>query len=90
MGRPNRCTRTGVHDKGDLHNKYGHRKQQVWSMCLKLKIGLKLRLNANLSAFCKESDGDSEDAGRPLENLQTHCKHLHKPSKPYTPECVHL
>eukprot|EP00972_Heterocapsa_arctica_P012100 1775946-Heterocapsa_arctica.AAC.1 len=33
--RPYRSTRTGVHDKGVLHNKYGHRQ----AMLLSFKIG---------------------------------------------------
>eukprot|EP00972_Heterocapsa_arctica_P025589 3765364-Heterocapsa_arctica.AAC.1 len=48
-------------------------------MCLGLQIGLKLRCCAKQSAFCGESNGDSEDARRPFEdrsetlkNLQSH------------------
>eukprot|EP00972_Heterocapsa_arctica_P088210 13006505-Heterocapsa_arctica.AAC.1 len=39
-------------------------------MCLKLNIGLKLRVCAQFSAFCEQYDGDSEDARRPFNNLQ--------------------
>eukprot|EP00972_Heterocapsa_arctica_P115369 16447346-Heterocapsa_arctica.AAC.1 len=42
--------------------------EQVWSMCLKLRMGLKLRFCAKLSAFCEESNGDREDARRPFKN----------------------
>eukprot|EP00972_Heterocapsa_arctica_P100201 14774733-Heterocapsa_arctica.AAC.1 len=69
LGRPYRCTRTGVHDKGVLHDNYGHRQKRCWSMLLKLRIGLKLRFSAKVSAFCEEYNGDSEDARRPFKNL---------------------
>eukprot|EP00972_Heterocapsa_arctica_P095757 14123136-Heterocapsa_arctica.AAC.1 len=59
----------------------GIEQTQCWSLCLKLKIGLKLRFSAKRSAFCGESDGDSEDARRPFKNLE---KLIWKPSKPYT------
>eukprot|EP00972_Heterocapsa_arctica_P054580 8039873-Heterocapsa_arctica.AAC.1 len=45
-------------------------------MLLKLKIGLKLRCCAKLSASCEETNGDSEDARRP-------CKNLRKPSNTF-------
>eukprot|EP00972_Heterocapsa_arctica_P092475 13640095-Heterocapsa_arctica.AAC.1 len=51
-----------------------HRHKQCWSVFLKLKIALKLRCFAKLSALRKESDGESEDARRPLENLPTTSK----------------
>eukprot|EP00972_Heterocapsa_arctica_P052567 7733831-Heterocapsa_arctica.AAC.1 len=35
-------------------------------------------------AFCKESNGDSEDAEN-LQILSTTCKHLQRPSKPNSP-----
>eukprot|EP00972_Heterocapsa_arctica_P101395 14943360-Heterocapsa_arctica.AAC.1 len=41
---------------------------------------------AERSAFCEESNGDREDARRPFKSLSN----LQKPSKPYTPVCVHL
>eukprot|EP00972_Heterocapsa_arctica_P005753 850470-Heterocapsa_arctica.AAC.1 len=64
VGRSYRCTRTGVHDKGVLHNKYGHRRKHAGACLLKLEFGLKLGCCAQGSAFCEESNGDSEDARR--------------------------
>eukprot|EP00972_Heterocapsa_arctica_P098865 14588049-Heterocapsa_arctica.AAC.1 len=41
-----------------------------WSVLLKFKIGLKLRCCAKLSVLYEESNGDGEDARRPLNNIQ--------------------
>eukprot|EP00972_Heterocapsa_arctica_P048911 7206196-Heterocapsa_arctica.AAC.1 len=48
----------------------GIEQKQCWSVCLKLKIGLKLRVCAKRLAFCEECNGDSEDARRPFKHLQ--------------------
>eukprot|EP00972_Heterocapsa_arctica_P043776 6462822-Heterocapsa_arctica.AAC.1 len=59
IGRPYRCTRTGVHDNGVLHkNKWASTSNviQAQSWTLKLSICVKC------SAFCEESNGHSEDA----------------------------
>eukprot|EP00972_Heterocapsa_arctica_P023669 3487463-Heterocapsa_arctica.AAC.1 len=61
-------------------NKSGHRTKQCWSLLLKLKIGLKLRCCAKVSAFCEESNGDSEDARRPFKQTQKPSKTVQKPS----------
>eukprot|EP00972_Heterocapsa_arctica_P113034 16435021-Heterocapsa_arctica.AAC.1 len=81
LGRPYRCTCTGVHDKGILHKTYGHQQRQCWSVLLKLNIGFKQRCCAKRSASCEEPNGDNKDARRPFNNRQ-------KPS--YTHVGVHL
>eukprot|EP00972_Heterocapsa_arctica_P062306 9183751-Heterocapsa_arctica.AAC.1 len=50
--------------------------KQCWSVFLKLKVGLKLRVCAKLSAFCGEYNGDGEDARRPFSNLSNNINNL--------------
>eukprot|EP00972_Heterocapsa_arctica_P082349 12134563-Heterocapsa_arctica.AAC.1 len=52
-----------------------------------LKWPLKLIFCAKLSAFCKESNGDSEDARRPLKHLQTTVKNLQSHLRLYVYTC---
>eukprot|EP00972_Heterocapsa_arctica_P023739 3498264-Heterocapsa_arctica.AAC.1 len=59
-------------------------------MLSRLNICLKLRFCAKSYAFCEESSGDSEDARRPIDKTSKTFRYLQKPSKPYTPACVHL
>eukprot|EP00972_Heterocapsa_arctica_P013743 2027047-Heterocapsa_arctica.AAC.1 len=54
--------------------------KQCRNVSLKRKLGLQLRCCARLPAFCEASDGDSEDARRPSQNLK---QHFRKPSKTF-------
>eukprot|EP00972_Heterocapsa_arctica_P077164 11380904-Heterocapsa_arctica.AAC.1 len=58
-------------------------KNNMWSELWKLKIALKLRCCANLSAFWEEYNGDSEDARIPFNNMFTTFNNCQTPSNTF-------